>query len=81
MPEERPQTFSAALINDLVQAAAKGDEEFERKMDEVYDPSIMALTPWLRRTGWTRTFKKKDMKVLHELKVKPSNFEPGLLMV
>ena len=80
-PSERPQTHIQTLIDGLIKDAADYDQEHERMMDQVQESSIVTLTPWLRRTGWTRTFRGKDMKKLTELMEKPAVGEPQLLMI
>ena len=80
-PSERPQAHIQTLIDGLIKDAADYDQEYERMMDQVQESSIITLSPWLRRTGWTRTFRGKDMKKLSELMEKPATGEPSLLMI
>jgi len=70
-----------SLINGLVQDARNRDEEHERILDQVHESSLVTLTPWLRRTGWVRTFMGKNMKTLSDLALKPTAGEVNLLRI
>ena len=43
--------------------------------------NLVTLTPWLRRTGWPRTFKGRDMEVLVNLARLPKKAEVQLKVV
>jgi len=66
------------LIDGLLQDARNRDEEHERTLDQVYESSLVTMTPWLRRTGWVKIFMGKDMKMLSNLALKPTAGEAAL---
>ena len=70
-----------ALMNGLLNEGTDRDQEYERTLDLVHKSSSTTLTPWLRRTGWTKTFEGRNMKELVELTEKPEHGEPGLLLI
>src|SRR5438045_775180 len=71
-------TLLKSLIDGLVQDARDRDEEYERTLDQVYESSLVTMTPWLRRTGWIKIFMGKDMKMLSNLALKPTAGEAAL---
>src|SRR5438552_18985669 len=66
LPSTIDPTTLQSLIDGLVQDARNRDEEHERMLDQVHESSLVTLTPWLRRTGWVRTFMGKNMKTRSE---------------
>ena len=79
-PAHDPTMFEA-LLDGLVQDAADRDEEYEHLLDLVHESSLVTLTPWLRRTGWNKIFRGKNMKILSDLSLKPTAGEQELQLI
>jgi len=69
------------LMKSLLEEGKNRDQEHEQTLDRILNSSNIILTPWLRRTGWTKTFEGKNMKDLIDLRRKPEIGEPGLLLI
>ena len=81
LPSHENQTMLDTLIKSLLEEGTNRDQDYERMLDLVHKSSPITLTPWLRRTGWTKTFEGRDMKELVDLARKPKDGEPGLLLI
>ena len=68
-------------MKSLLEEGKNRDQEHEQTLDRILNSSNIILTPWLRRTGWTKTFEGKNMKDLIDLRRKPEIGEPGLLLI
>ena len=69
------------MIRGLLEEGINRDQDYERMLDLVHKSSPITLTPWLRRTGWTKTFEGRNMQELVDLARKPENGEPGLSLI
>jgi hypothetical protein len=60
------------LVQQLLDRAEELEQEAERRMYEIHDQNILQeLSPWLRRTGWTKRFDGRNMKDLNDLLIEP----------
>jgi len=70
-----------ALIDSVLEEANRRDEEWRLRLNNIEETNIVAKTPWLTRTGWEKTFLRKDMKSLLKLTEKPEEHEEELRQV
>ena len=70
------------LVDSLLEEAGEHDEAHRRALNKVADSqNSVTLTPWLRRTGWPRMFKGRDMEELVNLARLPEKAEVQLKAV
>ena len=70
------------LVDSLLEEADQRDEAHRRGLNKVADSqNLETLTLWLRRTGWPRMFKGREMKELVDLARLPDKREVQLKTV
>lgn len=75
----RKPGFSDIPFEDLLEAARKRDKALQWDLHRVpLDTFAITESPWLRRTGWSRTFAGRRMDVLIDASQKPKGGEKNL---
>jgi hypothetical protein len=69
-------------MSTIIQEASQREKDHQATLNQINDEQVIVTkTPWLRRTGWSRMFKEKDMVKLNELTAKPTMKEHDLFTV